>query len=67
MNAGQRVSYITERAVFELTAGGLLLTEIAPGVDLDRDVLQRMAFRPGIATPLGLMDASLFAAPATHQ
>ena len=57
---GQRVSYVTERAVFELTAQGLLLSEIAPGIDLERDVLAQMNFRPQIASPLRRMDASLF-------
>jgi propionate CoA-transferase len=57
---GQRVSYITERAVFELTADGLVLTEIAPGVDLERDVLDQMAFRPELADTLKPMSADLF-------
>ena len=57
---GQQVSYITERAVFELTADGLCLTEIAPGVDLRRDVLDRMAFVPTIADPLKTMSQELF-------
>jgi propionate CoA-transferase len=57
---GQRVLYLTERAVFRLTADGLELLEIAPGVDLDRDILARMDFRPQIAGDLKEMDARLF-------
>ena len=51
--------FVTERAVLELTADGLALTEIAPGVDLERDVLAHMGFRP-IIKDLRLMDAGLF-------
>lgn len=57
---GQEVSYVTERAVFHLEAGGLTLTEIAPGIRLQEDVLDRMAFRPRIAPGLTTMDPRLF-------
>ena len=58
---GQPVLYVTERCVFRLTAGGLALTEIAPGIDLQRDVLAQMDFTPLMPTPPRLMDAQLFA------
>lgn len=56
----QPVLYVTERCVFQLTTEGLELIEIAPGVDLQRDILQRMAFMPIVREPK-LMDARLFA------
>jgi propionate CoA-transferase len=57
---GQRVLYITERCVFRLVKDGLELIEIAPGVDLDRDILAHMDFVPAIASDLKLMHSALF-------
>ena len=58
---GQLVRYVTERCVFELTGDGLRLVEIAPGIDLERDILAHMEFMPAVLQPLPLMDARLFA------
>jgi propionate CoA-transferase len=53
---------ITERAVFEVQPEGLILTEVAKGIDVRRDVLGQMNFAPArIAEPLATMDAKLFA------
>jgi len=56
----QPVLYITERCVFRLTAAGLELTETAPGVDLDKEILAQMAFRPLISSSLQEMDVRIF-------
>ena len=57
---GRAITYVTERAVFTLTDQGLTLTEIAPGVGLERDLLAHMEFRPHIASCLRPMDTRLF-------
>ena len=56
---GQHVLYVTERAVFTLTPEGVELTEIAPGVDLQKDVLDQMDFKP-IVRDVKQMDERLF-------
>ncbi|OMG52930.1 acyl CoA:acetate/3-ketoacid CoA transferase [Azonexus hydrophilus] len=63
---GTPVLYITERCVFELTAAGLVLSEIAPGVDLQHDILDRMDFLPLMPTAPRLMDARIFADAPMH-
>ncbi|OYN87764.1 acyl CoA:acetate/3-ketoacid CoA transferase [Parenemella sanctibonifatiensis] len=63
---GRTALYVTERAVFELGPDGLVLTEIAPGIDLQRDVLDQMGFQPVIGD-LKEMPASLFAEDTTNE
>lgn len=59
-NKGQKVIFVTERAVFELTKEGVLLIEIAPGIDLYKDILDNMDFKPIISKELKIMDKDLF-------
>ena len=56
---GQSVHYVTERCVFKLQPEGLQLIEVAPGIDIERDVLAQMAFRP-IIGELTLMDPRIY-------
>ena len=60
VQSGQKVYYITERAVFKLTDEGLALIEIAPGIDIQRDIIEKMGFVPIIDPELSIMDKSLF-------
>jgi propionate CoA-transferase len=60
--SGRPVLYITERCVFRLGKDGIELAEIAPGIDLDRDILAKMDFRPLIPNSPKLMDQRIFAA-----
>ncbi|MFO1272738.1 MAG: malonate decarboxylase subunit alpha [Rubrivivax sp.] len=57
---GQQVLYVTERCVFGLHAQGIELLELAPGIDLERDVLAQMSFRPVIERPPKTMEAAIF-------
>jgi propionate CoA-transferase len=56
----QPVLYVTERCVFRLTPEGMELTEIAPGVDLQKDILDMMDFKPIIKNHPVLMDKRIF-------
>jgi propionate CoA-transferase len=58
---GQHVRYVTDRAVFALADDGLVLIEVAPGIDVERDVLGQMGFRPRVADDLVTMDRRLYA------
>ena len=56
---GQEVLYVTERAVFQLTENGVLLKEVAPGIDIERDILNAMGFKP-IIDQVSTIDENVF-------
>jgi propionate CoA-transferase len=60
---GQEVLYVTERCVFRLGEQGLTLTEVAPGIDIERDILQRLPFTPSIQGPSEMAGAIFLPAP----
>jgi propionate CoA-transferase len=57
---GHEILYITERAVFRLSKRGIILEEFAPGIDIDRDIISKMAFAPIIDSSIKEMDERLF-------
>ena len=59
----QKVTYVTERCVMQLLPEGLTVTEIAPGIDLDRDVLGQTEVALRVSPDLRVMDARLFHKP----
>ncbi len=59
-SGSQQVLYVTERCVFRLVKDGIELIEIAPGVDLEKDILANMTFKPQISPNLGVMDPRVF-------
>ena len=56
---GQEVLYVTERATFQLTNRGVVLKEVAPGIDIQRDVLDGMGFKP-IVEDVTITDEKVF-------
>lgn len=60
LEKGTKVTYVTERGVFKLTPQGLMLTEIAPGVNLEKDLLNQMDFKPVIGEKVKEMDKEIF-------
>ncbi len=60
INNKRDVTYVTERCVFKLVPEGLLLTEIAPGIDLEKHILSQMEFEPIIPGEIKLMDERIF-------
>ncbi|MPM20035.1 Caffeate CoA-transferase [bioreactor metagenome] len=56
----QPVRYITERCVFELREDGLTIIEVAPGIDIQSQIVDLMAFKPKVAEDVTLMDARIF-------
>jgi propionate CoA-transferase len=61
---GQEIMYVTERAVFKLSGTELVLVEIAPGVDIDKDILEKMEFKPQMDKEIKEMDKRLFSRSA---
>ena len=57
---GQEIMYITERAVFRLNGRGLVLEEIAPGIDLNKDIISKMTFAPILGNSIKEMDRRIF-------
>ena len=55
----KNVLYVTERCVFRLTSAGLTLAEVAPGIDIERDVLAHLPFKPLVDRP-ATMDSAIF-------
>ena len=60
VETGKEILFISERCVMKLTPDGLMVTEIAPGIDLEKDILEKMEFTPLVSPELKLMDERIF-------
>lgn len=60
LKQGHKITFITDRCVMKLTEEGFLITEVAPGVDVEKDILAHMAFRPKVAADVKEMDPRIF-------
>lgn len=60
LEKGQEILYVTERAVFRLKKEGLSLIEIAPGINLQKDILDKMDFKPNISPDLKEIDRKIY-------
>jgi propionate CoA-transferase len=60
LEKGTEVTYVTERAVFKLTDQGLILTEVAPGIDIQKDILNLMEFQPEVPSQPKIMNPRIF-------
>ena len=60
VSKNQPVRYVTERCVFRLTSDGMELIEVAPGIDIEKDILAHMDFKPVIKGTPALMDERIF-------
>ena len=58
--------YITERVVFKLNGTELVLVETAPGIDIDKDILEKMEFIPQMASEIKEMDKRIFSKSAMN-
>ena len=56
----KKILYVTERAVFELRKEGLTLIEVADGIDIEKDILANMEFKPILAKEIKKMDKNIF-------
>ena len=63
---GQEIMYVTERAVFKLNGTELVLVETAPGIDIDKDILEKMEFKPQMAKEIKEMDKRIFSKSAMN-
>ncbi len=66
VKTGKEILCITERAVFSLNTQGLVLREVAPGVDIDKDILSHMEFKPQVPDSVDIMPECLFYKDMKH-
>ncbi|MDD7363474.1 MAG: CoA-transferase [Peptoniphilus sp.] len=67
LESGQNVTFITDRCVMKLSEKGLVVTEVAPGIDIGRDIIDQMEFEPIVAEDVKQMDPRIFKKELVHM